>query len=39
LLGLNRSTLYGTPVPESAANLALMRRIDTRRGRSSAADR
>jgi putative transposase len=28
LLGLNRSTWYYEPVPESAANLALMRRID-----------
>ena len=28
LLGLNRSALYYTPVGESAANLALMRRID-----------
>ena len=28
LLGLNRSTWYYDPVPESAANLALMRRID-----------
>jgi putative transposase len=28
LLGLNRSTWYYAPVPESAANLALMRRID-----------
>jgi putative transposase len=28
LLGLPRSTLYYRPVPESAANLALMRRID-----------
>jgi putative transposase len=28
LLGLNRSTWYYEPVPESAQNLALMRRID-----------
>ena len=28
LLGLNRSTWYYEPVPERAANLALMRRID-----------
>jgi putative transposase len=28
LLGLNRSTWYYEPLPESAANLALMRRID-----------
>jgi putative transposase len=28
LLGLNRSTWYYEPVPDSAANLALMRRID-----------
>lgn len=28
LLGLNRSTWYYEPVPESAENLALMRRID-----------
>jgi putative transposase len=28
LLGLNRSTLYYEPVPESAANLALMRLLD-----------
>jgi putative transposase len=28
LLGLNRSTLYYTPAPETPQNLALMRRID-----------
>lgn len=29
LLGLNRSTYYYTPVPETPLNLALMRQIDT----------
>jgi putative transposase len=28
LLGLNRSTLYYEPAPETAENLTLMRRID-----------